>query len=66
MSSMVSSPPSVSADPVRTWRREQLVAAGYPPDDARVLSERADVDLHVAVQLLQAGCPVATALEILL
>jgi hypothetical protein len=65
MSSIVSDPP-LPLEPVRTWRLEQLEAAGYPAYDAHVLSERADVDLHVAVGLLQAGCPVDTALRILL
>lgn len=54
------------SDPVRSWRLELLVRAGYPPYDARLLSERPDVDLHVAVGLLRAGCPVETALQILL
>lgn len=66
MSAVVSSQASVSADPVLRWRLDQLVAAGYPPNDARVLSERGDVDLHEAVRLLEAGCPVAVALRILL
>lgn len=52
-------------DPVRRWRLEELTRAGYPPSDALVLSGRADVDLHVAVKLLRDGCPVATALRIL-
>jgi len=66
MSSFTVSGPRVSTDPVRTWRVEQLQAAGYPFYDAHALSERADVDLHVAVELLRAGCPVETALRILL
>ena len=53
-------------NPVRAWRREQLVAAGYPAAAAVVLSERDDVDLHLAARLLARGCPVETALRILL
>ncbi len=53
-------------DPVREWRLERLEQAGYPPDHARVLSGRRDVDLHLAVRLLQLGCPVETAVRILL
>ena len=53
-------------DPVRRWRYDQLQRAGYPPSDARVLSARNDVDVHKAVKLLRDGCPVATALRILL
>jgi hypothetical protein len=52
-------------DPVRRWRLEELERAGYPAPDALVLSGRADVDLHLAVKLLEDGCPVATALRIL-
>jgi hypothetical protein len=48
------------------WRLEQLEAAGYPPFQASGLSERADVDLHLVVRLLDQGCPVTTALSILL
>ena len=66
MSSITSSEPHVSVEPVRKWRLDQLAAAGYPQYDAQVLSERADVDLHRAVGLLLAGCPVDTALRILL
>ena len=56
----------LSADPVRRWRLEQLERAGHPKYDAHVLSERTDVNLHLAVHLLILGCPVATALRILL
>ena len=54
------------ADPVRRWRLEQLERAGYPEHDAQVLSERTDVDLHLAIHLLMLGCPLPTALRILL
>lgn len=53
-------------DPVRHWRLEELARAGYPPFDALVLSRRSDVDLHLAVGLLRSGCPVGTAVRILL
>jgi len=55
-----------SADPVRQWRAEALIRAGYPPWDALVLSLRGDIDLHLAVELLQRGCPPETAMRILL
>ena len=48
------------------WRLERLKRAGYPDEQARVLSERGDIDLHLAVRLLRLGCPVETALRILL
>ena len=55
-----------TADATRRWRTEQLQAAGFPLREARAMSERADIDLHLAVRLLRDGCPVATALRILL
>ena len=51
---------------VACWRVEQLVRAGYGEVEALLLAELGDVDLHVAVDLLQQGCPVDTALRILL
>jgi hypothetical protein len=53
-------------DAVRRWRLEELRRAGYLPWDALVLSGRADVDLHEAVELLEAGCRSETAIRILL
>lgn len=55
----------VEADPVRQWRLDELVRAGYTPVDALVLSGRRDVDIHVAERLLRTGCPANTALRIL-
>ena len=48
------------------WRFEQLVKAGYSQDHATILSERMDVDLHEAVELVVSGCKPATAFRILL
>ncbi|HZO97974.1 MAG TPA: hypothetical protein VFB42_11425 [Gaiellaceae bacterium] len=53
-------------DLVLCWRLERLIAAGYPRHSALALSEQKDVDLHLAVRLLETGCPVETALRILL
>jgi hypothetical protein len=53
-------------DPVRRWRLDELRRAGYLACDALVLSSRTDVDLHEAVRLLEAGCPVETAMRIIL
>lgn len=55
-----------SADPVRHWRAEVLIGSGYPPWDALVLSLRTDIDLHVAIELLERGCPPETAMRILI
>ena len=53
-------------DPVRRWRLEELRRAGYLSGQAVVLSGRSDVDLHLATKLLRDGCPVETAMRILL
>jgi hypothetical protein len=52
-------------DGVTSWRLEQLVAAGYDSEAALVLALDRDVDLHLAVSLLQRGCPPDTALQFL-
>jgi hypothetical protein len=54
------------AERVRAWRLEELQRAGYERKMARTLAERADVDLHLATALLKSGCPVNTALRILI
>ena len=51
---------------IERWRREALERAGYPREAATQLAARHDVDLHRAAQLLERGCPVETALKILL
>jgi hypothetical protein len=48
------------------WRLETLHRAGYEEHDALLLAHEKDVDLHHAVDLLGRGCPVETALLILL
>jgi hypothetical protein len=47
------------------WRLEQLVRAGYRSLHAHELASRADVDLHLACDLLERGCPEETAFAIL-
>jgi hypothetical protein len=51
---------------VEHWRAIQLERAGYPRDAAERIAARHDVDLHHAVQLLERGCSVELALQILL
>ena len=58
-------PPELQRDQVTSWRVERLVAAGYDGEAALVLALDRDVDLHVAVSLLERGCPPDTALQIL-
>jgi len=51
---------------VLSWRHKSLLAAGYAGRHALKLALHTEVDLHVAVRLLHAGCPPDTALRILL
>jgi hypothetical protein len=54
------------AERIERWRAEELERAGYEPLQAAELAARNDVDLHLAVDLLERGCPLDTALRILL
>jgi hypothetical protein len=54
------------AERIERWRAEELERAGYDPANAAELASRQDIDLHLAVDLLERGCPVETALRILL
>ncbi len=47
------------------WRYEVLARAGYREEDALELAADAGVDLHVACDLVERGCPPRTALRIL-
>jgi hypothetical protein len=51
---------------IEAWRAEELERAGYPFEAAIEIAARHDIDLHRAVDLLQAGCPVELALRIIL
>jgi hypothetical protein len=51
---------------VENWRHEALTRAGYDRESAVVLAASLDVDLHGAVDLLQRGCSIDLALQILL
>jgi hypothetical protein len=51
---------------IRRWRLEILSEAGYAPGVAAELADRLDVDLHQAVRLLERGCPVDLAAQILI
>ena len=54
------------AERVERWRVEALEKVGYDPESAMQLAARNDVDLHQAVELVEAGCPPELALQILL
>jgi hypothetical protein len=51
---------------VEQWRLDSLERAGYDAESAAVLAASPEVDLHLAVSLLQRGCTVSLALQILL
>ncbi len=53
-------------DRVEHWRAEELVRAGYDASDAIALAARHDIDLHLAVELVELGCPHETAIDILI
>jgi hypothetical protein len=55
-----------AAEGVLRWRFDELIRAGYDADQALILASHVEVDLHSATDLLRKGCPVATALRILL
>ena len=48
------------------WRATELIRAGFDMPEAVELAERADIDLHLAVELLRRGCSPDLATKILL
>lgn len=48
------------------WRCEELQEAGYDEEAASLVAAQSDIDLHEACDLMKRGCPVETALRILL
>ena len=57
-------PPAIRDLGTVAWRYGCLERAGWPKELATALAERADVDLHLAVRLLERGATVDQALEI--
>ena len=53
-------------DRVEQWRLFTLERAGYDAESAAVLAASPEVDLHRAVSLVEQGCTVELALQILL
>jgi hypothetical protein len=51
---------------IERWRAEALERAGYEPGAAAELASRLDIDLHLASDLLAAGCSQELALQILI
>ena len=58
--------PELEIDQVERWRSDTLRRAGFDPEAAAVLAASHEVDLHLAVTLLERGCPAGVALQILL
>ena len=54
------------AERVARWRATELERAGYELSAAAVLAASFGVDLHLAVDLLERGCPQDVAMQILL
>lgn len=48
------------------WRYDQIVRRGATREEAILLAERTDVDLHRVLDMLAAGCPAVWVIEILL
>ena len=57
--------PQTELEKVESWRLHVLIEAGYPLALAEKLAH-SEADLHVAVELITAGCRFETAAEILL
>jgi hypothetical protein len=50
---------------VTAWRACELMRAGYEPMTAAELAEHREIDLHVALELVERGCPPELAAQIL-
>ena len=48
------------------WRFSQLLRGGYSHGDAVVIAAQVQIDLHVALDVVQRGCPPELASRILL
>lgn len=51
---------------IQRWRVAELARAGYDAESAFEIAARTEIDLHLAVELLERGCPAATAVRILI
>jgi hypothetical protein len=58
--------PEPEIEMVEQWRLSALARAGYDMESAAVLAASHEIDLHQAVDLLERGCSVQLALQILL
>jgi len=58
--------PDVEIELVERWRADSLARVGYDTESASVLAASHEVDLHLAMRLVESGCPIDLALQILL
>ena len=58
--------PEIEIELVEQWRAQSLLRVGYDSESAAVLAASHEVDLHYAMRLLERGCPLDLALQILL
>ena len=54
------------SEKVERWRAEALEKVGYDLISAHELAMRPDIDLHLAIELVENGCSPDLALQILL
>ena len=59
-------PETTELERIERWRADELIRVGYDATQAMSLAVRHDVDLHLAAELLERGCPPDLALRILL
>ena len=52
-------------DDVIGWRRNRLLAAGFPEPLARSLARDGRYDLHALIELVERGCDPLVAMRIL-
>lgn len=50
---------------VTAWRRRRLLESGFDESSATWLADTPGVDLHALLNLVDRGCPPATAIRIL-
>jgi hypothetical protein len=53
------------AHEVASWRRDELLDAGFPPPLALRLARNTHYDLHALIELVERGCPPELAFRIL-
>lgn len=57
--------PGIRDVAVVTWRRKQLLAAGFSLQVSEKLARECGVDLHALLDLIESGCPPRLAARIL-